>query len=700
MITLRLLGGFQAIRDSGRLVPLPYRARALLACLSLSDGTLDRTVLASFLSPDQSEQAQRNNLRQALYSARHALGRDVIVCGEHGGLSLNRERLRSDVGAFREAIAAEDEPSMVRAVELYGGPFLAGESSRSPEFEDWLGARRGELLEEALRTVLRLGRAEMDRGRFAEALGHARRALAWDSLCEEAHRQVIASLAALGERSNALRHFDAAERLFADELGVRLSPDMAELRRVIGTGSSVVPDCPAPTEPYGANGPLVVRFKTTSTGPWRRLPARMVAAALGLVALFLAATLAATMLKLPESSRPKAEGLPTLAVLPFESVTGDKAEAPVGYGIAEDVALMLASHPGLSVLSASRAMWVSPASGPEEVSTRFGVRYVLNGSVRRSGDVFKVVARLSDTQSSLQVWSEQFDGNNAESDAMRERIAERIDETLVGFAGTIATEEQRQAWAKPDRNLAEQDYVRRGEQFAMKFTPEAHERARQILQEGLTHFPDSARLRLSLAFLYRYAAETGPGDREQDLNAGCRLGREAERAPRKTRYEDWLSHWLSAKLAQWCEEDFGQSVIEIDRAIAMAPYDASARADLAELLANAGRLDTAVEWLREALRRDPRPPDWYYRNLAWAYYLSGRHDEALAMLQSQRNSKPTPLLAAVLLRLGQNAEARNVATEYRRAKPSPDVGRERHRPLAPHLRPRWVGDLDAIGLDE
>ena len=92
---------------------------------------------------------------------------------------------------------------------------------------------------------------------------------------------------------------------------------------------------------------------------------------------------------------------------------------------------------------------------------------------------------------------------------------------------------------------------------------------------------------------------------------------------------------------------------------------------------------TAVEWLREALRRDPRPPDWYYRNLAWAYYLSGRHDEALAMLQSQRNSKPTPLLAAVLLRLGQNAEARNVATEYRRAKPSLDVGRERHRPLAP-----------------
>jgi tetratricopeptide (TPR) repeat protein len=345
-------------------------------------------------------------------------------------------------------------------------------------------------------------------------------------------------------------------------------------------------------------------------------------------------------------------------------------------------------------------MRIGADSGPEEVSARFGVRYVLNGSVRQSDGLLRIVARLTDAPTSLQVWSEQFEGANAEDAAMRERIAERIAETLIGFAGTIATEEQRKAWAKPDRSLVEQDYVRRGEQFALRFTPEAHEQARQILQEGLARFPDSARLRLSLAFLYRYAAETGPGDREQDLEAACRLGQEIERAPQKTRYEEWLSHWLSAKLAQWCEEDFGRSVIEVDRTIAMAPYDASARADLAELLANAGRLDTALEWLREALRRDPRPPDWYYRNLAWTYYLSGRHDEALAMLQSQRNSKPIPLLAVVLLRLGQGAEARNVATEYRRAKPSPDVERERHRPLVPHLKAKWIGDLDAIGIGE
>ena len=146
----------------------------------------------------------------------------------------------------------------------------------------------------------------------------------------------------------------------------------------------------------------------------------------------------------------------------------------------------------------------------------------------------------------------------------------------------------------------------------------------------------------------------GMGIEIANLKAACTLGREVEKAPRKTRYEEWLSHWLSAKLAQWCEEDFPRSIKEIDMAIAMAPHDASARADLAELLANAGEIETAIEWLQEAIRRDPKPPDWYHRNLAWAHYLDGRDDMALQALQSQRNLQPNPLLAVVYARLNRD----------------------------------------------
>jgi hypothetical protein len=81
------------------------------------------------------------------------------------------------------------------------------------------------------------------------------------------------------------------------------------------------------------------------------------------------------------------------------------------------------------------------------------------------------MASLTDAQTGFQVWSSQFEGEDKRIDEIQLRIAEVIDETLIGFAGTIAKEKQRQAWSKPDRDLLEQDYVRRGEQFALKFTP-------------------------------------------------------------------------------------------------------------------------------------------------------------------------------------------------------------------------------------
>lgn len=234
----------------------------------------------------------------------------------------------------------------------------------------------------------------------------------------------------------------------------------------------------------------------------------------------------------------------------------------------------------------------------------------------------------------------------------------------------------------------------------MKFTPGDHAKAKEIFNEGLARFPNSVHLRLSLAFLYRYAAEVGIGDRDQNLRAACRLGREVALAPMKTRYEDWLSHWLTAKLAQWCEGDFQRSIAAIEAAIALAPYDASTRADMAELLANAGQLTRSVEWLQEAIRRDPNPPDWYYRNLAWAHYLDGSFVLALQSLQSRQSPRPDPLLAVVLAGSHRDMEARKTVEEYLRLNGTSKLRGEMHRPLAAHLKAKWIRDLISVGLHD
>jgi DNA-binding SARP family transcriptional activator/TolB-like protein len=699
VIALQLLGGFRAVRNDGPPILVPERARALLAYLAMADSAVPRSELAALLSSDDCEQDQRRNLRQALYVTRRALGPDAIVCTGQGDLNLNECVLRADVREFRRAIASGDERSAVQAMGLYRGAFLQGEAFRSSDFEDWLRSRRGELLDMVIRALVQVAHLEVNRGQFDRALARARRALELDPLCEEAHRQAIRCLAALGERSNALRQYEAARQLFRNELGVSLDPQTHELRRALadqrgdGLFEQLAPAGHAEIDhPHDA---LPGCGSPTATGHVRTKAAPV---SIGLVIIGAAVAVSMALTASPEPRASAAHNLPSMAVLPFEGTGKDQAEAVIGYGIAEELTAMLASHPGLSVLSPSRAKRFEPDADPAEVSRQSGVRYVLNGGVRRTGPTLKVTARLTDAQTGFQVWANQIEGEDDNIDEIQQRIAEIIDETLIGFAGTIAREEQREAWTKPNRNLLEQDYVRRGEQFFFKFTPEAHVRAREIWDEGLTHFPNSVRLRLALAFLYRYAAEAGHGELDRNLTVACGLGREVERAPRKTRYEDWLSHWLAAKLAQWCEGDFPRSITEIEAAIALAPYDASARADLAELLANAGQVSRAVEWLHEAIRRDPRPPDWYHRNLAWAYYLDGRSEMALQALRARRSPRPDPLLPVVLARSNRDLDARAAAEEYQRLNGLSKIQGEMRRPLVAHLKARWLRDLGSTGL--
>jgi tetratricopeptide (TPR) repeat protein len=270
----------------------------------------------------------------------------------------------------------------------------------------------------------------------------------------------------------------------------------------------------------------------------------------------------------------------------------------------------------------------------------------------------------------------------------------------VGFTGAIERHKQWQAWEKSPTSLLEQDYVLRGEQLYFQFTYEANARARNIWREGLAKFPDSVRLRLYLAVSYRHAVEAGWSDNpEQDLAKAWQLGREAAHAPQRSRYDKWLSHWTIAKLAQWCKADYELSLAEAKAAVELVPYDATSRADLAELLANAGRTGDAIEWLQEALRRDPKGPDWYKANLAWAYYLAGRHEDALAELG--KLSKPRHLLsAAVHVRLGNLPYAQEAIAALLESQADYTLADAARRPLIRPLKDAWLDDLREAGLPE
>jgi adenylate cyclase len=394
-----------------------------------------------------------------------------------------------------------------------------------------------------------------------------------------------------------------------------------------------------------------------------------------------------------------ASGPPGLAVLPFTNLSGDPALDFLGAGVAEDVITVLSTFPTLRVISRTSSFTYDEPVKIQEIGDELGVSYVLEGSVRKAADKVRVTVQLVDTATGDHLWADRFDEEGADPTALQEAVASRIYGSLTGLTGTIRKGQEQAAWQKAASDLNEYDYFQRCKHLYFRFTPEDNAAARQVCQDGLARFPDSTLLRLMMSWTYLEPTLdqwTKPSD--ADIELAWQFGKEAEAAADKSRLEIWLSHWLMAQLYQWHEEDFERSVIEAEATVQIAPYDGFSRSVLSWNLASAGKTDQAIEWAEEAIRRDSNSPDLWQGNLAWAYYLAGRDEEALAALQKM--SEPyRDVLAPVYVRLGRIDEARAVMAEFVK-----DTGYtledEARWPLKEPLKQAYLDDLRKAGMPE
>jgi DNA-binding SARP family transcriptional activator/TolB-like protein len=687
---LQLFGGFRLARQASLPAGLTERARALLAYLAVASDPVPRQVLAEMLSDGGVEREQRTVLRQALYLLRKATSEKIVVSTANDDLLLNGELVQTDVQLFRIEISSHDRSSLATAVDLYRGDFLDGVKSPSSAFEEWLQARRAGFLDEALGALLKLAAFDAAGGLHDSALAYARRALALDPLREDAHREVMACLAALGRRTSALRQYATLQQLLAEELCVSPEAGTTALHDAIASGKDAKLTI---SEPLGHD-----RSRTEGATGWRRVPASVAPLFKGrLVALMMVfplitAGIAAWYIQPP----PLSSDLPSLAILPFAKETG--------HGIADvsfdrELTTLLSTHPAIRVVSFGKAQ-IDPAADAQQRYTALQARYVLEGSIHKPPGKFQVMVQLIDSATGDHIWADRLQDEGDDIDALQEHVAYRIYESLVGFSGAISRHEQQQAWRKPVASLKDIDYVWRGQQFSLQFTKDAHAKWRQIVQEGLARFPESSRLRLTLAANYRYAVEAGWSEHpDEELAMAWQLAEQASLTAYRSRYDEWVSHWMLAKLAQWCKKDFERSVAEATRALKLLPYDATSRADLAELMANAGKTDEAIDWLLESIKRDPQGPEWYRGNLAWAYYLAGRYEQAFAELQKLNKPKPL-LLAAVYIRLGRSGEAHAILRSFRANNPAYTLIDAARWPLHASLKHAWLQDLRVAGLPE
>ncbi|MCX6047415.1 MAG: BTAD domain-containing putative transcriptional regulator [Chloroflexi bacterium] len=232
-LTLTFFGSFQATLAGQPLRTLQStRLQALLAYLVLGAARPHtRDELAARFWPDEPEMVAKQNLRQALYQLRHAL--DEPAKGEPQPspfLLLTRSNVQFnpasdytlDVAAFLEQAKQQQ---WVHALDLYQGDLLNGLVSDSPLFEEWLVVQREALHIQALTLLDQLTQQALQQADYAAAQHYARRQLVLEPWREPAHRQLITALAASGERSAALVHYESCRRVLAAELG--MEPDAA-----------------------------------------------------------------------------------------------------------------------------------------------------------------------------------------------------------------------------------------------------------------------------------------------------------------------------------------------------------------------------------------------------------------------------------------------------------------------------------------
>lgn len=415
---------------------------------------------------------------------------------------------------------------------------------------------------------------------------------------------------------------------------------------------------------------------------WAALLAVVIFAAGGGFALLRPAEVAPHMVAAPN---------PSVAVLPFDDMSGNAEFEYFGEGVSQDIISMLARVPDLSVVARNSSFkYRGQAADIRRIGEDLGATHVLEGSVRKDADRIRIVAQLIDARTGKHVWAERFDRTGADPRALQDEVTERIVAALAGTAGTIAMQQYREAWGKESANLQEYDYLLRSMSRIALGTPEMADAAEAMLAEGLTKFPDSSLLKAQAASTVIWRFGRGWSDSEdplQDIRRAEALALEAMRDPTISPMAKVSMH-ITLAYVNMTERRFDQAVAEAEAALALAPYDGRIVYYLAEIPVVARRPELALEWIEraEALypADDPRQQELASMKAVALFHTSGPQ-AALDVLDGIRSSdalvlRTTHMVRTVMLvLLGRLDEARLAVIKLREHDPTWTLEKHRRR---------------------
>lgn len=361
---------------------------------------------------------------------------------------------------------------------------------------------------------------------------------------------------------------------------------------------------------------------------------------------------------------------PSIAVLPFKNLGRDEATDRLADGITEEIITDLARFREFEVIARNS---VAAYKGGETVDIiRIGqtlrVRYVLEGSIQRQADRFRVTAQLSDADNGTNVWSDRWDRPAADVFEVQEELSQQLTAKLSGIAGTIITVDRETARRKPPSDLGAYDLFVLASEAKLKETRESIAECISLLERSLAIDPSFARAWTLLgschAVSFRWTANWGETNQ---------LYQEATRRAVELDPLDADAH-ASLAFARAFGGDLAEAEVEFDKAIALNPNSADVLTRYAFWSSSFGKPDHGAEMALLAIRLDPNAPPWALRFQSSALLQGGHYEDAVRI----RQRIPRAMfadgdyveLATALVALDKIEEAKTVAGEGMSAFPA------------------------------
>lgn len=391
---------------------------------------------------------------------------------------------------------------------------------------------------------------------------------------------------------------------------------------------------------------------------------------------------------------------PSIAVLPFDNLSGDEDQEYFADGITNDIINDLSKLSNLFVIASNSVFtYKGTPVKVQQVGRELGVRYVLEGSIQRAGGRVRINAQLVDAATGHHLWGERYNRELEDIFALQDEITEKI---VSALAVTLTDEERIRLAHRYTDSVEGYDYFLRGQSLYVRQTKEDNGRAREMFEQAIALDPTFARAYAALAMTH-----VDDATRQWSPDPAQSVERALEFALKAVSLDDSLpqAQWALGYVYLWGKKSHEEALEAAGKAIALDPNNADGYTVLATTNNFAGRPEEAIRLVHQAMRLSRHSTYRHFSVLGRSYYELARYEEAVAALQKALDQNPSflpsqLLLAASYARLGQKEEARWVVDEVLTRDPdfSVETWIERH-PGNRAQGDRFMADLREAGFN-